>query len=150
MQFADLTPGTVVESCDRPATSEESIQFATRCDPQWFQIEPDRAATGYWNGLIASGWLACAIALEMAVKSVLNGSESFGSPGVEQVKWLDPVRPGDILRLRIDVLQSRRSASGRTGVVRWQWRLDNHSGRPVLEMVVTSLFDISLEGGAVL
>ncbi len=143
MRFAELTAGTVIESRARGVTQEEIVEFAERYDPQWFHVDAERAAASRWGGLIASGWLTCGIAMELAVESALQGSESFGSPGVDELRWLEPVRPGDALRLRIEVLDSRLSSSRRTGIVRWRWRLANQAGTPVLEMIATSLFDVS-------
>ena len=146
MRFAELTVGRVIETRERSVTTEEIIAFASRYDPQWFHTDLDRAATGRWSGLIASGWMTCAIGMELAVEAVLAGSESFGSPGIDQLRWLEPVRPGDALRLRLEVLEARRSSSGRTGIVNWQWRLSNQAARPVLEMIATSLFDLGEDG----
>ena len=147
MRFVDFSPGTVIETPTRRVDSAEIVEFATRYDPQWFHVDATRAAAGRWNGLIASGWLTCSIAMELAVEAALAGSESFGSPGIDELRWLEPVRPGDELRLRIEVLESRRSSTGRTGIVRWQWRLLNQSNRPVVEMIATSLFDVSEVAG---
>jgi len=147
MRFADLTVGRVIETRERPVTAEEIVAFASRYDPQWFHTDPARAESGRWAGLIGSGWMTCAIGMELAVEAVLAGSESFGSPGIDQLRWLEPVRPGDALRLRLEVLETRHSSSGRTGIVRWQWRLSNQAGRPVLEMIATSLFDLGEGSG---
>lgn len=71
-----------------------------------------------------------------------GGSESFGSPGVEQLRWLRPLRPGDELSCRVEVLEVSRSASGNTGSVRWEWQLSNQRTEQVLGMITTSLFDL--------
>ena len=76
------------------------------------------------------------------VKHVLQDSTSFGSPGMDNLKWLEPVRPGDALSLQCRVLESRVSASGNTGVVLWTWQLWNQAGVQVFEMTGTSLFAI--------
>jgi len=86
--------------------------------------------------------------MELAVKSVLWDSESIGSPGVESLKWLNPVRPGDELRLRIEVLDCRVSRSGSVGIVKWRWVLTTQASQPgraqvpVLELTATSLFQL--------
>ena len=87
MIFAELTPGTLIESPDRPAGAEEIIAFASRYDAQWFHVDQERATTRGWKGLIGSGWLTCAIAMAQAIESILGASESFGSPGLDQVRW---------------------------------------------------------------
>jgi len=142
MRFAELTPGRVFEAGPRLLTEREIVEFATRYDPQPFHTDPVAAAASRWKGLIASGWQTCAIAMELVSRNILAGSESSGSPGVERIEWLGPVRPGDELRLTVTVLESRISSSGRTGVVRWRWELANQLGAFVLRLVGTSLFDV--------
>src|SRR5579862_2683314 len=148
MRFAAFKPGMLIEAGPRTVSADEIIQFASRYDPQWFHTDPERAAASRWRGLIASGWHSGAIVMEMAVEAILKDSESFGSPGVERLEWLEPVRPGDALSLRVEVLEARRSSSGRTGVVRWRWELWNQARVKVLALIATSLFDIGPESAA--
>lgn len=142
MKFIDLTPGRVIELGPRAVSEAEIIEFARRYDPQYFHVDPVRAAASRWRGLIASGWFTASIAMEMIVPAVLEGSGSIGSPGIDKLEWLHPVRPGDALRLKVTVLDSRLSKSGSTGVVRWQWELGNQEGIAVLRLVATSLFEV--------
>lgn len=142
MRFQDFKPGQVIEGGRRAITEREIIEFAREYDPQWFHTDPQRAAGSRWKGLIASGWLTCAIAMRLAVDSVLSDSESIGSPGIEQLKWLNPVRPGDVLELRMEVLNVRVSRSGTVGIVKWRWELSSGAGTPVLELTATSLFQL--------
>src|SRR6202030_4823948 len=93
MHFAELTPGVVVRSAPRVVTAKEILEFATRYDPQWFHVDEKRAQSGRWKGLIASGWHSCAIAMELMVRNVLQNSESFGSPGIDSIKWLARLPP---------------------------------------------------------
>jgi acyl dehydratase len=144
MRFSQLAPGTVLRAGPRSVTEQEIMEFARRYDPQPFHVDRDRAAASRWGGLIASGWMTCSIAMELAVGQILNGSESIGSPGVDELRWDAPVRPGDELTLTITVLDARRSASGRTGIVRWRWELHNQGGARVLGVVATNLFDIGM------
>lgn len=130
----------------RAVTAEEIIEFASRYDPQWFHTDPDRAAASRWQGLIASGWLTCAIAMELLVTHVLTGSESIGSPGLEQVKWPNPLRPGEEVQLHVEVLQTRISSSGKVGIVRWRWLLTTRPGLQVLDIIGTSLFELPPTG----
>lgn len=132
----------VINGGRRTVTEAEIIDFATRYDPQWFHTDPLRAQNGRWKGLISSGWMTCSIAMDLAVRSVMADSESIGSPGVEQLKWLNPVRPGDELELRIEVIETRHSRSGAVGVVKWRWILTTQAKVPVLELIATSLFQI--------
>jgi acyl dehydratase len=80
--------------------------------------------------------------MDLAVRSVLADSESIGSPGIEQLKWLNPVRPGDELELRIEVMKTRVSRSGSVGIVKWRWVLTTQANVPVLDLIATSLFQI--------
>jgi len=80
--------------------------------------------------------------MELAVGAVLQDSDSFGSPGVENIKWLEPIRPDDALTLRVEVLESRISSSGGTGILRSRWELWNQAGKQVLELTGTSLFEL--------
>ncbi len=142
MQFAQITVGSVLEAGRRWVTQAEIIEFARRYDPQWFHTDPQRAAASRWKGLISSGWMTCAIAMELAVKNVLAGSQSIGSPGVEQLKWPHPLRPDDEVTLRMEVLASHVSRSGSTGVVRWRWILTTAQELTVLDLIATSLFQL--------
>ena|SRR5579859_1259510 len=148
MRFTQIKAGDVIDGGRRTVTEAEIIEFARRYDPQWFHTDPARAHDSRWKGLISSGWLTCSIAMELAVKSVLHDSESIGSPGVEQLKWLNPVRPGDELALRIEVLEARTSRSGSVGIVKWRWTLTTQAGVAVLDMIATSLFQKEPDPGA--
>lgn len=143
MRFAEFRPGHVIETRSRLLERDEILQFASRYDAQWFHTDPVRAGRSRWKGLIASGWHTCAVAMELAVSDILAGSESFGSPGIDQLRWLAPVRPGDALRLKVEVLETRVSSSGNTGSVLWRWSVRNQDDVTVLELVATSLFDLS-------
>ena len=143
MKFAEFQPGMVFTAGRRAVTAEEIVEFARRYDPQWFHTDPVRAAASRWQGLIASGWLTCSIAMELLVTHVLADSESIGSPGLEQVKWPHPLRPGEEVELRVEVLQTRVSSSGKVGIVRWRWILTTLAGVDVLDVIGTSLFEVA-------
>lgn len=147
MKFVQFTPGQVLRA--GPATLDERaiIAFAKAHDPQWFHTDPAAAASGRFGGLIASGWQTCAIAMRLAVDHFLADSESFASPGLAYVKWPQPVRPGDTLMLRADVLDVRTAQRKPTiGILRWRWRLHNQHGIEVLDLEATSLFDLVQPG----
>ena len=146
MKFAELRPGMVLSAGRRAITEKEIIEFAARYDPQWFHTDPQRASASRWQGLIASGWHTCSIAMQLLVRHVLAGSESIGSPGLEQVKWPNPLRPGDEVELRVEVLQTRISSSGKVGIVRWRWLLTTLPGVQVLDVIGTSLFELAAPG----
>jgi acyl dehydratase len=143
MRFSDFVAGTVLRAGPRVVTADEIVEFARRYDPQPFHVDLAYATASRWGGLIASGWMTCGIAMDLAVRHILDGSESIGSPGVDELKWENPVRPGEQLTLTVTVLESKVSSSGRTGVVRWRWELYKQGDERVLGLVATNLFDIS-------
>lgn len=144
MRFADLTAGRVIDCGTAALTGEEIVAFGRAWDPQPFHADIDRAAASRWQGLIASGWQTCAVAMRLVVEAILEGSESMGSPGLAYLKWENPVRAGDVLHCTVEVVEQRVSRSNPSlGIVRWRWRLRNQAGEPVLETEVTNLFDLS-------
>jgi acyl dehydratase len=144
MRFAQFHAGQVIEAGPHEVTEQAVLAFARDFDPQWFHADPAAAEGGRWGGLIASGWHTCAIAMRLVVDAALRGSESFASPGLQYVKWLHPVRPGDRLRLRAEVIEARTAAHRpELGILRWRWQLRNQDDTPVLELEATSLFDLA-------
>ncbi|MFO1377741.1 MAG: MaoC/PaaZ C-terminal domain-containing protein [Steroidobacteraceae bacterium] len=143
MQFTEFHAGLAIDCGRRTVTQAEILEFASRYDPQWFHTDPARASAGRWAGLIASGWHTSAVTMRMFVDTVLADSTSFASPGLEYLKWVAPVRPGDELHLEAVVLEARRSESGRVGVVRWQWLTSNGRSELVLDAGATTLFDLT-------
>ena len=144
MKFAEFHAGQLIEAGPFTLTESELLAFANAYDPQWFHTEPRAAVDGPFQGLIASGWQTCAIAMRLAVDGALKGSESFASPGVAYVKWPNPVRAGDRLVLRATVIEARRSERRATlGILRWRWQLINQTGAEVLDLEATSLFDLA-------
>ena len=144
MKFAEFHAGLVIEAGPYAVSEAELLAFATVYDPQWFHTDAAAAAKGPFGGLIASGWHTCAIAMRLAADAALAGSESFASPGVEHVKWRQPVRPGDALSLRATVIETRVSRKQPSlGILRWRWQLFNQGGTEVLDLEATSLFDLA-------
>ena len=144
MKFAEFHVGQVIEAGPHVLTQDELLRFARDWDPQWFHTDPAAAEAGPFQGLIASGWQTCGIAMRLIADVVLAGSESYASPGLAYVKWPHPVRPGDALSVRATVLQVRRSSSQpHLGLLRWRWQLFNQAGREVLDLEATSLFDLN-------
>jgi acyl dehydratase len=109
--FEDFVPGSVRTSGTVLVTEEEIIEFAKRYDPQVFHTDPVAARDSIYGGLVASGWHTAAMAMRLIVENYLSGVASVGSPGVDEVRWLKPVRPGDRLSVRVTVLEARRSES---------------------------------------
>lgn len=148
MTFDEFHPGQRLTYGPATVSEAEIVAFANAYDPQWFHADAERARAGRWHGLIASGWHTCSIAMRLIVDGALRGSESFASPGLEYLKWLAPVRPGDALTVNAEVLDARRSERNPTlGVLRWRWQLVNQTGELVLDLVATSLFDLAPAAG---
>lgn len=144
MKFAEFSPGQVIEAGPYAVSEEEIVRFATQYDPQWFHTDAGAAAKGRFEGLIASGWHTCGIAMRLVADAALAGSESFASPGLAYVKWPHPVRPGDRLSVRATVVETRRSkGKAGLGILRWRWQLFNQQGTEVLDLEATSLFDLA-------
>jgi len=144
MKFAEFHAGQVIEAGPYLVTEAELLQFAKAYDPQWFHTNAEAAADGPFGGLIASGWHTGGIAMRLVTDAALAGSESFASPGLAYVKWPNPVRPGDALRLVADVIEVRRSEKRSTlGILRWRWRLFNQREQEVLDLEATSLFKLA-------
>ena len=144
MRFSEFHAGQQIEAGVYEVSESEIIDFACNYDPQWFHTDPSAAGQGRFGGLIASGWQTCGIAMRLIVDNVLAGSESFASPGLDYVKWPAPVRPGDRLRLRAEVLEARRSSkSPDLGILHWRWQLFNQHDVEVLQLAATSFFDLS-------
>ncbi len=133
--FDDFVPGMVREFGHHAVTKEEIVDFASKYDPQPFHTSEAAAKESIFGGLIASGWMTCAIAMRMVCDDYILKSASMGSPGVDQIRWKLPVRPGDVLRMRLTVLETRASQSKPDrGIVRTRWEVLNQSG----ELVMTS------------
>ena len=111
LYFEDFEPGTVFDLGERMLSKEEILTFAREYDPQPFHTDEQSAADSAFGGLIASGWHTAAIFMRLYVDAVLSRSASMGSPGVEELRWLKPVRPGDTLRARLTVLDSVPSSA---------------------------------------
>ncbi len=105
----DFKPGQIMEYDCGIVTEEEIIQFAKNFDPQYFHIDPKTAAQSPYKGLIASGWHTSSIMMRAIVELYLIDAASLGSPGVDELRWLLPVRPGDKLIVRATIESARKS-----------------------------------------
>lgn len=146
MKFREFYAGQVITAGPYAVHEHEIVEFATAYDPQWFHTHKDAADQGPFNGLIASGWHTCAMAMRLTADAALAGSESFASPGLAYVRWPHPVRPDDALTLTLSVIEARRSQKRPDlGLLRWRWQLHNQDNDEVLDLEATSLFDLSRE-----
>ncbi len=109
--FEDYVQGSVHEYGAIVAEETEMISFARRFDPQPFHTDPEAAKSSIYGGLIASGWYSASLMMRLFVDHYLSHVASLGSPGVDELKWFKPVRPGDEMSLRITVTQTKRSRS---------------------------------------
>jgi len=135
IRWEDFKVGDVAEMGRHTFNEEEIVSFGRQYDPQPFHVDKAEAAKGPYGGLIASGWQVCAIGMRLAEETVLSRTDSHGSPGVEKVRWLKPVRPGDTLTYRMTVLESRASASRpEVGLVKHRWEAFNQSGELVFTL----------------
>jgi acyl dehydratase len=135
-----LTAGQVFELGSRKIDREEILRFATEFDPQPFHIDEEAAAASPYGGLIASGWQTIGIFMRLLVDGVLGRAAGMGAPGVDELRWLKPVRPGDELRGRftiIEVIPSRSKPD--RGIARCQCELFNQEGDAVLRMIALIL-----------
>ena len=104
-------PGSVFEYGEIRVGEAEILEFARRYDPQFIHVDPDAAARGPFGGLIASGWQTASLMMRLLVDQFLPATASLGSPGIDELRWLRPVRPGDAVRIRVTVLDATRSRS---------------------------------------
>ena len=138
--FEDYTPGTVFELGTVPVEEQDVIEFAQRYDPQPMHVDPEAALHTRFGGLIASGWHTTVLAMRLYVDHYLWAPASLASPGVDEIRWLEPVRPGDRLHVRatvVDTVASRKRAD--RGVVRARIEIENQHGRQVLTALILSI-----------
>lgn len=131
--FEDYVPGLVVEIGPIAVDEASIIAFGRQFDPQPFHIDPQAAATGPFGGVIASGWHTASLMMRLLVDHLLPSAAGLGSPGVDELRWLRPVRPGDRLTLKITITDAQRSRSKPDrGLVRTDNEVRNQDGEPVM------------------
>jgi|SRR5579859_290272 len=133
--FEDFKKGDAFDLGTIVLTEEEMIAFARRYDPQPFHVSPEQAEATLFGGLIASGWHTIVLFMERFARVVLNNTISLASPGADEIRWLKPVRSGEILTARVVVVDCRPSSS-RTemGIVCFRWEITNQAGESVLTL----------------
>ena len=139
--FEDFHPGQEIDLGQRSVSEEEIIAFATQFDPQPFHVDREAAAASIYGGVIASGWHTCSMMMRMVVDGLMGCAASMGSPGLESVRWMLPVRAGDTLRVRY--LTQKIKASGSRpdrGVVWSKWVATNQHGEEVCTIEGMGMF----------
>jgi acyl dehydratase len=139
--FEDYVPGTCYAFPDTVSVDEAAvIAFAAEFDPQSFHVDPVAAADGPFHGLIASGWHTASLMMRLFATRYLSTTASLGSPGIDELRWPAPVRPGDTLRLRATVVEARRSRSKPDrGIVTTRAELLNQDGATVFSATALNL-----------
>lgn len=135
LYWEDFEPGQTLELGTREVTEEEIVAFAREWDPQFFHVDPEAARSSPFGGLIASGWHTGSMWMRLYVDAILDDAASMGSPGIEGLRWLAPVRPGDTLTGSLTVLETTPSATRPDrGTVRIRGEMVNQDGVTVLSM----------------
>jgi acyl dehydratase len=141
LHFEDFIPGNVAEYGPRTVTREEIVAFAAEFDPQPMHLDEAAARRTMLGGLAASGWHSCCLMMRLMADGFLLDSSSLGSPGIKEVRWLKPVRPGDALILRATVKDARASKSRpEIGIVNLLLELLNQKGETPVSCETTILF----------
>jgi acyl dehydratase len=139
--FEDFEPGHVFELGSRTVTADEIVAFGREFDPQPFHVDEEAAAASNFGGLIASGWHTGAMWMRLYVDALLGGAASLGSPGIEELRWLAPVRPGDTLSGRLTVLEATPSVRRPDrGTIRSRGEMVNQDGVTVMAMTARGHF----------
>lgn len=139
--WEDYVPGRVYQIGPVTADETEMLEFARRYDPQIFHVDPEAAKQTIYGGLIASGWYTCSLVMRLFAGAFISRAASLGSPGLDELRWLKPVRPGDELRIRVEILSSRESRSKPDrGIVYSAVQAMNQKEEIVLTMKVINLF----------
>ena len=147
--FGDYVLGATYE-CGSVSVDQASIvAFAKEFDPQPFHVDPVAAAAGPFGGLIASGWHTAALVMRLLVENFLAAESSLGSAGLDELRWPHPVRPGDTLRVRATVVESRRSVSKPDrGIVKTEVEATNTDGATVMRATAINFILVRPDRGA--
>ena len=133
--FEDFKPGEVATLGSHTITTTEIIAFARQFDPQVFHVDEEAARQTIFGSLIASGWHTGSLAMRLFCDGVIKDTASLGSPGIDEMRWIKPVRPGDTLSLRMTVTECvpSRSKPDR-GIIRTLLELSNQHGEVVVSI----------------
>jgi acyl dehydratase len=135
LYWEDFAEGRIAEYGPRLVTREEIVAFAAEFDPQPMHLDEDAARSTMLGGLAASGWHTCVLVNRLLVDGLINNAHAMGAPGIDEVKWLRPVRPGDRLAVRAEVRNKRASRSRPgMGFVGFLFEVLNQAGEPVMTL----------------
>ena len=149
LSYEDMTVGSTTEIGKHTFTREEIVEFAQKFDPQPFHVDEAAAEASVFRGLVASGWHTCSVMMGMLVRNALAGSTSMGSPGIDEIRWLKPVRVGDTITMTNSVLDKRVSESKPDrGIVSTQWAGINQRGETVITVRSKGLFGLRNPGAS--
>lgn len=142
--FEDLKVGTKTSFGHYEVTREEVIEFASKYDPQPFHLDDEAAAKTHFGRLSASGWHTCAMTMRMMVDQFSKEkAASLGSPGIDELRWLKPVYPGDTLRVEAELLEKRQSKSKPSmGLTKSRQTVFNQHDEPVLTMISNGMIQV--------
>jgi acyl dehydratase len=147
--FDDYVPGTTYDCGSVGVDQADIISFAREFDPQPFHVDPVAAASGPFGGLIASGWHTAGLVMRLIVDNYLSAKTSLGSAGLDELRWPNPVRPGDTLRVRLTVLEARRSQSKPDrGIVKTLVEAANQDGQTVMRATAINFVRVRPAGDA--
>jgi acyl dehydratase len=147
--FDDYPPGVRIDCGSVSVSEAEILSFAAEFDPQPFHVDPAAAARGPFGGLVASGWHTAALVMRQFVDYYLPAEASLGSPGLDEIRWPEPVRPGDTLRVHATALEARRSQSKPDrGILKTAIEAVNQDGRTVMRATATNFLRVRPNPGS--
>ncbi|MFS2219060.1 MaoC family dehydratase [Massilia cellulosiltytica] len=139
--FEDFEPGQDIDLGTRTVTEDEIVAFARAFDPQPFHLDRGAAEASIFGGVIASGWHTCSMMMRMVVDGLMNRSASMGSPGLDGVRWLAPVRAGDTLNVHYRTTRVKASTSKPDRGIVWStWVALNQHGETVCTVEGMGMF----------
>jgi len=142
--FEDIEPGRTAAFGRYEVTADEVREFASKFDPQPFHLSKEEAAKTHFGRISASGWHTCAMTMAMLVENLkANRQAGLGSPGIDQLRWIKPVYPGDTLRCESTVIEKRRSQSRpEMGIFKSSLTVFNQNDEPVMTMISNGLIQV--------
>lgn len=136
----DFEPGAIYESPPHAVTEQEIVEFARDYDPQYFHLDAEAAKDSIFGGLVCGGFQTAALAWALALKSGMFDDCSMAGIGIDELRWLEPVRPGHVLRCRFTMIEWRPSGSRpEAGVCRMRCEVVKQDDRPVITLVMIQL-----------